>query len=47
MGTKKHPVHIVRVEFNLNGLLNNVIEVSGLCNEDGSIVQLNSLPLAQ
>jgi hypothetical protein len=34
-------VDIVRVEFNLNSLLNNVVHISGFCGEDGRIVELN------
>jgi hypothetical protein len=34
------------VEFKLNGIPNNSIHVSGLCGEDGGIVELNVVCLA-
>jgi hypothetical protein len=39
-------VDIVRVEFNLYGLPNSVINISGFHSEDESIVELNVVSLA-
>jgi hypothetical protein len=36
---------ILRVEFNLNGLPDNVVHISGFGGEDGRIVELNSVSL--
>jgi hypothetical protein len=38
-------VDIVGVEFNLNGLLDNAVHVSGFRGEDGRIVELNVVSL--
>jgi hypothetical protein len=43
---KPSSVHIVRVEFNLSGLVNNAVHVSGFCGEVGGTVELNAVPLA-
>jgi hypothetical protein len=34
------------VEFNLDGLPDNAVNISGLCGEDGRIVELNAVSLA-
>jgi hypothetical protein len=39
-------VDIVRMEFNLDGLPNSAVHVSGFCNEDGSIVEFHAMSLA-
>jgi hypothetical protein len=39
-------VDIVRVEFNPNGLPNNAVHMSGLHCEDGSILELNTVSVA-
>jgi hypothetical protein len=36
-------VDIIRVEFNLNGLSNNAVHISGFRGEDGRIVELNAV----
>jgi hypothetical protein len=36
-------VHIVGIELNLYGLLNNAIHGSGFSSEDGGIVKLNAV----
>jgi hypothetical protein len=36
---------IVRVEFNLNGLRDNAVHISGFRGEDESIVELNAVSL--
>jgi hypothetical protein len=38
-------VDIVRVEFNLNGLPDNAVHLSGFRGEDGKIVELNVVSL--
>jgi hypothetical protein len=38
-------VDIVGVEFNLNGLPDNAIHISGFRGEDGRIVELNAVSL--
>jgi hypothetical protein len=38
------PVDIVRVEFNLNGLHDNALNISGFCDEDGRSVELMWCP---
>jgi hypothetical protein len=38
-------VDIVRMEFNLNGLPDNAVHISGFRGEDGSIVELNAVSL--
>jgi hypothetical protein len=38
-------VDTVRVEFNVNGLPNNVVHISSFCGEDGGIVELNVVSL--
>jgi hypothetical protein len=38
-------VDIVRVEFNLNGLPDTAVHISGFRDEDGSIVELNAVSL--
>jgi hypothetical protein len=43
--TVRVSVHTIRVEFNLNGL-NNAAHISGFCGEDGGVVTLNSVSLA-
>jgi hypothetical protein len=35
------------VEFNLNGLLDNAVYISGFCGEDGRIVELNAVFLGR
>jgi hypothetical protein len=45
-GTKSTlSVDTVRVEFNLNGLPNNAVHISGFCGEDGRIMELNVVSL--
>jgi hypothetical protein len=39
------PVDIVRLEFNFNGILHNVIHASGFCGEDGGFMKLNAMSL--
>jgi hypothetical protein len=39
------PVDIVRVEFNLNGLPDNAVYISGSLGENGRIVELNAVSL--
>jgi hypothetical protein len=39
-------VNIARVEFHLDGLRNNAVHISGFHGEDGRIVELNSVFLA-
>jgi hypothetical protein len=41
----KATVDIVRVEFDLNGLPDNAIHISGFRGEDGRIVKLNAMSL--
>jgi hypothetical protein len=45
--TTCHPlsVDIVGVEFNLNGLPDNAVHISGFRSEDGRIVELNAVSL--
>jgi hypothetical protein len=38
-------IDIVRVEFNLSGLPNNTVHISGFDSEDGRIVELNAVSL--
>jgi hypothetical protein len=38
-------VDIVGVEFNLNGLSDNVVHISGFHGKDGRIVELNAVSL--
>jgi hypothetical protein len=39
----KFSVHTVGMEFNLNGLPNDAIHVSGFSGEDGGFVRLNAV----
>jgi hypothetical protein len=39
------PVDIVGVEFNLNGLPDKAVHISGFRGEDGSILELNTMSL--
>jgi hypothetical protein len=39
------PVDIVSMEFNLNGLPDNAVHISGFRGEDGRIVELNALSM--
>jgi hypothetical protein len=38
-------VDIVRMEFNLSGLPDNVVHITGFCGEDGRIMDLNAVSL--
>jgi hypothetical protein len=40
-------VDIIGVEFNLNDLPDDAVHMSGFHDEDGSIVELNTMPLVE